>query len=182
MGDDTADIGPPRDAVGREIPLDTTVPFDGDGKAYHIVRRTFAAGLDLKDVQSSSRRAVTDANVELGPEPMYLTPPGSREKPSGDLHRAVEADDVRMYLSEGGICLNRAIRNTSGGRSPKAPGHILDRIRKLGVRANGHRRAHRQGKCARLREGRAAHARGRVSPPALRPDSCFHQEVRTERS
>lgn len=42
-------------------------------------------------------------------------------------------------------------------------------------------RAYRQRPCIRLREGRAAHARGRVSLPALRPDRHFPQEVRTER-
>lgn len=126
-----ADIELPRDAVGREIPLDTMVPFDGNGNVHHIVRRAFVTGFDLKDGRSNSRRAVTDTNVELDPELMYLTPPDSREKPSEDLNGAVEANDVCMYFSESGICLNRAIRNTSGGRSPKALEHILDRIRKL---------------------------------------------------
>lgn len=177
-----ADIELPRDAVGRGIPPDTMVPFDGNGNAYRIVRWAFATEFGLKDVRSGSRRAVTDANVELDPEPMYPTPPDSREKPSEDSHGAVEANDVRMYLSGSGICLDRAVRNTSGGRSPKALGRIPDRIREPRVGANGRHRAHRQRKCVRLREGRAAHARGRVSPPALRPDSHPHREVRTERS
>lgn len=125
-----ADIELPRDAVGRGIPPDTTVPFDGNGNAYHIACRAFATDFDLKDGRSDSWRAVTDTNVELDPELMYLTPPGSREKPFEGLNGAVEADDVRMYPSGSGICLNRAIRNTSGGRSPKALGHIPDRIRK----------------------------------------------------
>ena len=126
-----AGIELPRDAVGREIPLDTMVLFDGNGNVYHIVRWTFATDFDLKDGWSNSWRAVTDTNVELDLELMYLTPPDSWEKLFEDLHRAVEAIDVCMYFSESGTCLNCAIRNTSGGCSPKVLEHILDRIRKL---------------------------------------------------
>ena len=127
-----ADIELPRDAVGRGIPPDTTVPFDGNGNVHHIARRAFATGFDSTGGRSDGRRAVTGTDVGLGPEPMCLTPPGSWGKPFEDLNgAAVEADDVRMYFSGSGICLNRAVRNTSGGRSPKAPGHIPDRVRKL---------------------------------------------------
>ena len=126
-----SDIELPRDAAGREIPLDTTVLFDCDGNAYHIVRWAFATDFDLKGEWSSSWQAVTGTNVELDPEPMYLTPPDSWEKLFEDLHRAVEANSVCMYFSESGTCLNCAIRNTSGGCSPKVLEHILDRIRKL---------------------------------------------------
>ena len=73
--------------------------------------------------------AVTGANAGLGPGPMCPAPPGSRGRPSGDLDGAVGADGVRMYPSGGGMCLDRTARDTPGGRSPKAPGHILDRIR-----------------------------------------------------
>ena len=73
--------------------------------------------------------AVTGANAGLGPGPMYPTPPGSRGMPSWDLDGAVGANGVRMYPGGGGMCLGRAARDTPGGRSPKAPGHILGRIR-----------------------------------------------------
>ena len=127
-----AGIELPRVAVGREIPLDTMVPFDGNGNVYHIARWTFVTDFDSTDGWLNGWRAVTDTNVELDPELMCLTPPDSWGKLFEDLNRAaVEANDVCMYFSGSGICLNRAIRNTSGGCSPKALGHILDRIRKL---------------------------------------------------
>lgn len=126
-----ADIELPRDAVGREIPLDTMVLFDDNGNVYHIVRWTFVTDFDLKDGWLNSWQAVTDTNVELDLELMYLTPPDSWEKLFEDLNRAVEANNVCMYFSESGICLNCAICNTSGDCSPKVLEHILDRIRKL---------------------------------------------------
>lgn len=121
----------PRDAVGREIPLDTRVLFGGNRNVYHIVRWTFVTDFDSKDGWLNSWQAVTDTNVELVPELMYLTQPDSWEKLFEDVNRAVEANSVCMYFSEGGTCLNCAIRNTSGGCSPKALEHILERIRKL---------------------------------------------------
>lgn len=126
-----ADIELPRDAVGREIPLDTMVLFDCNGNVYHIARWTFVTDFDLKGGWLKSWQAFTDTNVELDPELMYLTPPDSWEKLFEDLHRAVEANNVCMYFSESGTCLNCAIRNASGGCSPKVLEHILDRIRKL---------------------------------------------------
>lgn len=127
-----ADIELPGDAVGREIPPDTMAPFDCDGNAYRIVRRASATDFDLKGGRPDSRRAVTGTDAELGPEPMHPTPPDGRGKPSGDLDGAVGADGVRMYSSGGGICPNRAVRDASGGRSPKALGHVPDRIREPG--------------------------------------------------
>lgn len=125
------DIELPRDAVGREIPLDTTALFDGDGNVHRIVRWAFVTDFDSDGVWSSSWQAVTDTDAELGPELMYLAPPDSWERLFEDLDRAVGANNVCMYFSEGGTCLNCAIRNTSGGCSPKVLKHILGRIRKL---------------------------------------------------
>lgn len=39
----------PRDAVGREIPLDTVALFNRDGNVYSIVRWTFTTDFDLSD-------------------------------------------------------------------------------------------------------------------------------------
>lgn len=81
----------PKDAEGREIPLDTTVLFGGNGNVYHIVRWTFVTDFDLKDGWLNNWQAVTDTNVELDPEFMYLIPHDSWEKLLDDLDRAANA-------------------------------------------------------------------------------------------
>lgn len=39
----------PKDAEGREIPLDTVALFNRDGNVYSIVRWTFTTDFDLSD-------------------------------------------------------------------------------------------------------------------------------------
>lgn len=50
----------PKDAEGREIPLDTVVLFNRDGNVYSIVRWTFTTDFDLSDGWSNKWRAITD--------------------------------------------------------------------------------------------------------------------------
>lgn len=66
----------------------------------------------------------------------------------------------------------------TGRRGEGGHGHQMPRLRRAGRFPC---RAYRQRPCIRLREGQAAHARGQVLLPALRPGRHFPQEVRTER-
>lgn len=131
MEKDVANIELPKDVEGREIPLDTTKLFGASGNAYNITRWIYTTDFDTSDSVAGQWRAATDTFERLDPEFMYLTPPDSWEQLFEDLNRAVEANNVCMYFSESGTCLNCAIRNTSGGCSPKALEHILERIREL---------------------------------------------------
>lgn len=121
----------PKDAEGREIPLDTKVLYNEDGKCLEVNYFTYSAVQTMPGL----KWGVVFMNCLYDYcSSFYLTPPeppDSWEKLFEDLNRAVEANNVCMYFSGGGTCLNCAIRNTSGGCSPKVLEHILDRIRKL---------------------------------------------------
>lgn len=57
----------PRDAEGREIPLDTVALFNRVGNVYSIVRWTFTTDFDLSDGWSNKWRAITDRGFALDP-------------------------------------------------------------------------------------------------------------------
>lgn len=87
----------PKDAEGREIPLDTVALFNRVGNVYSIVRWTFTTDFDLSDGWSNKWRAITDRGFALDPELMYLTPPDSWEKLEEDLDRCIKADSLCAY-------------------------------------------------------------------------------------
>lgn len=128
------EIGLPKDAEGREIPLDTVVMFGGNGNAYNIVRWSYVTELNAGDENANSWYAVTKGRTVLDPELMYLAPPDSWEKLEEDLS---EAGDARYYEAcayfhrdkdEGG-CVSCPGGEDGCGRI--AMRDILDRIRKL---------------------------------------------------
>lgn len=80
-----ANIELPKDAEGREIPLDTVVLYDRNGVAFNIKRWIFTTDFDLQDKWANSWRAVSECCPALEPELMYLAPPDSWEKLEEDL-------------------------------------------------------------------------------------------------
>lgn len=81
----------PKDAEGREIPLDTVALFNRDGNVYSIVRWTFTTDFDLSDGWSNKWRAITDRGFALDPALVYLTTPDTWEKLEEDLGRGADA-------------------------------------------------------------------------------------------
>lgn len=83
-----ANIELPRDAEGREIPLDTAVLYNGDGDAYEIAQYVYA-------VRQTISRRIWDAKMLDGTvrytTSLYLTPPDTWEKLEEDLNRAIDA-------------------------------------------------------------------------------------------
>lgn len=75
----------PRDAEGREIPLDTKVLYGDGGTARNIVYWVFTTDSYLEKEWRNCWRAVTDAGRKLDPGLMYLTEPDSWEKLEEDL-------------------------------------------------------------------------------------------------
>lgn len=75
----------PKDADGREIPLDTKVLYGSGGTARNIVYWVYTVDSDLEKEWGNCWRAVTDAGRKLDPELMYLTEPDSWEKLEEDL-------------------------------------------------------------------------------------------------
>lgn len=84
----------PKDAEGREIPLDTKVMYGYGGTARNIVYWVFTIDSDLEKEWWNCWRAVTDADRKIDPGLMYLTPPDTWEKLLEDLG---EAGDARYY-------------------------------------------------------------------------------------
>lgn len=122
----------PRDAEGREIPLDTVALFNRDGNVYSIVRWTFTTDFDLSDGWSNKWRAITDRGFALDPALVYLTSPDSWEKLEDDLDRCIKESNLCMYYNQNLDCNNCTISgNESHGCTSIALEDIKRRIRKL---------------------------------------------------
>lgn len=84
----------PKDAAGREIPLDTVVLFNRNGDTYSIVRWTFTTDFDLTDGWSNKWRAINDRGFALDPELVYLiNPSDSWKKLEEDLNRVASCGE-----------------------------------------------------------------------------------------
>lgn len=121
----------PRDAEGREIPLDTVALFGGNGNVYNIVRWIYTTDFETW-TESNTWRAIAENHRALDPELMYLTPPDSWEKLEEDLDRCIEEDGLCTYYSPSGKC-SKCIISDDGpchGNS-LALKDIKKRIRKL---------------------------------------------------
>lgn len=75
----------PKDAEGREIPLDTKVMYGYGGTDRNIVYWVFTTDSDLEKEWRNCWRAVTDAGRKIDTGLMYLTPPDTWEKLEEDL-------------------------------------------------------------------------------------------------
>ena len=124
----------PKDAEGREIPLDTVALFNRDGNVYSIVRWTFTTDFDLSDGWSNKWRAITDRGFALDPALVYLTTsePDTWEKLEEDLDRCLEESNLCMYYNQNLDCNNCTISgNETRGCTSIALEDIKKRIRML---------------------------------------------------
>lgn len=118
----------PRDAEGREIPLDTEHLYMKDGTKQNVDGFMFSR----KDAEWSVETHIAIYDTEE----LYLTPPDSWEKLEEDLSRASGYDIVSpncRYFTAG-KCVDCRMRNgtTCGIRkNERAFADILERIRKL---------------------------------------------------
>lgn len=132
-----ATITLPRDAEGREIPLDTMVLYDKDNKEHRVLNYIFNTdtGNWIADFE-------TEITSELhATEGFSLMPPDSWEKLLEDLDNAVKGGDNaeclysrREGVKAGSQCYGCKLYHSDYG-SPEceylAYGDIADRIRKL---------------------------------------------------
>lgn len=131
-----ANIELPKDAEGREIPLDTVALYDDDGNVHSVRRFIYTTDFDLGDKWMNSWYIVVDDYKTAKPEQMRLTSPDSWEKLEEDLGRAAERDDVTSqcrYFNTTKRCANCSISRVGGctHKDERAFRDILDRIRKL---------------------------------------------------
>lgn len=90
----------PKDAEGREIPLDTVALYDDDGNVYSVRRFIYTTDFDLGDKWMNSWYIVVDDYKTAKPEQMHLTSPDSWEKLLDDLGEAGDAryDEACAYF------------------------------------------------------------------------------------
>lgn len=118
----------PKDADGREIPLDTALLYGKvSGEEYEVVCFNFRPSMRQWRVELKRR---DDLGI-YATENFTLSQPDSWEKLLGDIDKCVVENSICMYCSKDGTCKNCALRNESSACSAKVLGDILDRIRKL---------------------------------------------------
>lgn len=124
----------PKDADGREIPRNTEVMYDINGKEVHITSFTYKC--DVHGLWSQWKVFSPDIKGEkegmLPADSLYLTPPDSWEKLEEDLDKCIEANDSCRYYNTSGICA-KCTRpdNDGGGCTTVIFSDIKKRIRKL---------------------------------------------------
>lgn len=89
----------PKDAEGREIPLDTVVLFDKDGQEIEVSRWQY-----YPRVGSGYWNLKSARNKYYRQDEVYLAPPDSWEKLEEDFDRCIEKSDSCMYFNMGGDC------------------------------------------------------------------------------
>lgn len=124
----------PKDAKGREIPLNVDALYSKDGIRMPV--------FGWKYIYPRSRKWMVqflfdDSDCIYYPEDYYITPPDSWERLEEDLRRASERNAVTSYcryFNTTNRCVNCSIHNNDGcctHKDERAFGDILDRIRKL---------------------------------------------------
>lgn len=127
-----ANIELPKDADGREIPLDTVALYDDDGNVYSIRRFIYTNDFDLNDKWMNSWYVVTDDYKTAKSELMHLTKPDSWKKLEDDLDRCIEESNSCWYFSPGGDCFKCARPDSDTcGCTASVFKDIKRRVRKL---------------------------------------------------
>lgn len=124
----------PRDAEGREIPLDTVELFGGNGNAYNITGWMYVTDFDSSNSTAGQWRALTDKFSRLDPELMYLTPPDSLEKLEEDLGKILNHPKkiVCAYFNrERKDCDGCKLENCEGSCAHACLEDIMTRIHEL---------------------------------------------------
>lgn len=122
----------PKDAEGREIPLDTTAMYGADGKVVNISRWVYCTDLGFLDDFRRGWYAMGSGDRLVSTVSLYLIPPDSWEKLEDDLDRCIEESDPCSYFSPRGSCSTCTIPDSDTcGRMAPVFKDIKRRIRKL---------------------------------------------------
>lgn len=126
----------PKDAEGREIPLDTKVLYDRHGDVYEVACYVYA-------VRQTISRRIWDAKMLDGTirytTSLYLTPPDSWEKLEEDLGRGADALNYEAcaYFGKSACDCSSCVADKGETCERVAMRDIADRIRKLRGEGDG---------------------------------------------
>lgn len=122
----------PKDTEGREIPLDTKVLYDEDGKEFKVDYFTHSVRQSIPNLKWGV--VFTNCRYDYCHK-YYLAlpdPPDSWEKLEEDLDKCIETDDSCRYYSTSGICAKCTRPDNDGdGCTTVIFSDIKKRIRKL---------------------------------------------------
>lgn len=123
----------PRDAEGREIPLDTSELFIADGTKVRALRFEYMYHTsDASDAWFVYIERTPGEHMTLHACDVRLIQPDSWEKLEEDLDRRIKASDICMYCGQNLDCNNCTISgNETRGCTSIALEDIKKRIRKL---------------------------------------------------
>lgn len=122
----------PKDAEGREIPLDAVVLFNARGDAYNIVRWVYTTDFETWS-ETNTWRAIAENHRAFDPGVMYITPPDTWEKLEEDLGRGADALNYEAcaYFGKSACDCSSCIADKGETCERVAMRDIADRIRKL---------------------------------------------------
>lgn len=125
----------PKDAEGREIPLDTEILYDENGNEYEVYYYKYSVRQTIP--QRKWQVVMMDCIVHDVSD-LYITPPDSWEKLEEDLDRASKKDDafytrVCAYMNQSGDTCNdcRLLGSCISNCTDKMLKDVVSRIRKL---------------------------------------------------
>ena len=120
----------PKDAEGREIPLDTEVLYDSDGIEFFTDKSMYMRVTDEWWFFGHFGSSISTHRVAA--KRLHLTPPDSWSKLEEDLDRCIEESNLCMYYNQNLDCNNCAISgNETRGCTSIALEDIRERIRNL---------------------------------------------------
>lgn len=120
----------PKDAEGKEVPLDTKTLYDEYGNQWDVAKFIY----DLSGETTDSKWTVEYKNgVRRFISQMYLTQPDSWKKLEEDLDKCISNNDFCCYYSKSGMCCDCTIDSSSidYGCDSLVFNSIKERIRKL---------------------------------------------------
>lgn len=88
----------PKDAEGREIPLDTVAMYDDGGNVHSVRQFIYTNDFDLGDKWMNGWYMVVDDYETTKPEQMYLTKSDSLKQLAEDLNRVQAKHDANGTL------------------------------------------------------------------------------------
>lgn len=100
----------PKDAEGKEVPLDTKLLYDEYGNQCEVAKFTY----DLSGETADSKWTIEYKNgVRRFISQMYLTQPDSWKKLEEDLDKCISNNDSCCYYSKSGMCCDCTIDSSS---------------------------------------------------------------------